>query len=181
MRICVASRIPKIVPSMVTVSSSRSCRTSASLSGVRSFISICHLSVRGNDGGRALSAPALDVHGNRVVADVRVRPLDVHRECRRAATETLRADAGLIDVIEKLALESRDLGVRIYGSDLAKRTGFFCEPDRDIGRAAQADAHNHGRARFRARFENALQYEFLDALAALRWIQHPEKAHILRA
>src|SRR2546425_8281602 len=104
MRIWVASRMPKITPLMVTVSSRCNCRISASASGVFSStcaIGVGHLSVGCDRGVRTLAAPALDIHRHRILADVGVRPLYVHRQRRGFAAEALRPDAGLINRLQQ--------------------------------------------------------------------------------
>src|SRR5579864_2313591 len=121
MRICVASRMPNTVPFTRTVSSSLSLRTSASLSGgsrrCSAILGPGHRAVSSDDDCSPLAAPALDVDGHRVLADVRVRPLDVDRHGGGAAAQPLRANARVVDLRQKVLLERCHVGIGVAAAD----------------------------------------------------------------
>ena len=58
--------------------------------------------------------PALHVDGHGIAGDVGPGGLDVHGEGGSVAAETLRADAGLVDDVEKFFLESSHLRIRVF-------------------------------------------------------------------
>src|ERR1043166_7425847 len=93
------------------------------------------------------------------MTDVRVGPFDVHGQGGGCAAKALRADAGLVDLVEKLTFERGYVGVRVGRPDLAEGAGFFRKLHGHVRRAAEPDTDDHGRARLRARFENALRSE----------------------
>ena len=68
---------------------------------------------RGYFGAAALGAPALHVHSHGVARDVCPGGFNVHRQGRGIAAKPLRADAGLIDSVEKFLFQGRDLWIGI--------------------------------------------------------------------
>src|SRR6478672_2263064 len=122
MRIWVASRMPMMWPWMVTVSPARNARTVAS--SVGKVISWCAMAiplrfpvvvdgaVTEDVGAGAAGRPALVVDGHRVQGDVGVCLLDVHRQHGGVAAQSHRADAGLVQEAEQLALQGSH--VRIW-------------------------------------------------------------------
>src|SRR5690242_10220592 len=98
---------------------------------------------------------------------MRVRPLDMHGQSRGGSTEPLRADSRPIDLSQQLALKLRYIGIRVPRTDRPERACLLSKLHRDIRSAAQANAHDHRRARPRARFEDALQHKLDDAFTAL--------------
>src|SRR3989304_2432755 len=140
----VASRSPNNVSCKVTWSPTRSLRTSASLTGSRmSWLVIAlepELDALGREGcPRATGGVALDVDGDRVHGDVGRRRLDVHRERRRIAAESLRADAEAVDRLGQFLLQLRPFRVVAGGAERPRRRhlGEMCA---QIRGAADADA-----------------------------------------
>ncbi len=56
---------------------------------------------------------AVEVHGHREGGDVRRVALDVYRQCRLRSAVARRADAGRVDLLQKLPLQLRQLRVRV--------------------------------------------------------------------
>src|SRR5712672_1260354 len=108
-RIRLASRTPKITPSRSTESPTRSWRIFSSVSGVvKEYSGIFdllkpkfHFAVWRDFRPPPLRSPALHVHRYRIAGDMRPRRFNVHCQRRGVATEALRADASLVDRIEK--------------------------------------------------------------------------------
>src|ERR1043166_1719473 len=87
--------------------------------------------------GRAPGRPALVVDGDGVERHVRVRVLDVAVEDGDVAAEPHRADPGLVQELEQLLLELRDVGVgfgppidtRIRSGSPSPSTSANAQPD----------------------------------------------------
>src|SRR5436853_3779657 len=125
MRICVRSRMPMMWPCTVTSSPARSLRISFSsvMGNVTSCVAISRLPVEvggavgGDVRGRAARGPALVVDGDGVERHVRVGVLDVDGERGHVAAEPHRPDSGLVQELEQLALQLRDLRVGVGRPD----------------------------------------------------------------
>ena len=129
-----------------------------------------------NDGFGARPTPALNIHGNWILTDVRVSPLDVDGERSRGTAKSLRTDARLIDRFQEPCFQLRDFGVRVVRADLAESACVFGQLQSNVRCSAKAYADNHRRTRPRAGFKDASQNEALHANGAFGRIQHPEKA-----
>src|SRR5580765_6570690 len=136
--------------------------------------------VSGDVRGRAAGGPALVVDRDGVEGHVRVRVLDVAVEDGHVAAEPHRADAGLVQQAHQLVLELRDNRVAVARAD---RPGdrLLGEIHRVVGRAADADADDPGRARLAAGADDRLEYELLDPLHAVGGDAHLQEAHVLGA
>src|SRR2546426_10813629 len=126
-RICVRSRMPMMWPSTRTSSPARSSRIASSVVGnvrcldERSKLTVVlHLTVRRDVRARAARGPALVVDRDRVQRHVRVRVLDMARKHGDVAPEAHRADARLVQQLEELFLELRDVRVGIARADRAR-------------------------------------------------------------
>ena len=130
--------------------------------------------------GRAAGGPALVVDGDRVEGHVRVRVLDVAVEDGYVAAEPHRADPGLVQQAHQLVLE---LGHDRIGVARADRPGdrLLGEVHRVVGRAADPDADDPGRARLAAGADDRLEHELLDPLHAVGGDAHLQEAHVLGA
>src|SRR5665647_2632924 len=183
MAIWVASRMPITVPSMRSfwpACSSR--RASRSAIGNLSLSSeaIGDLPLRRDDGAGTACRPALQVHGHRVLGDVRVRVLDVHAEHGGAAAQAHGADAELVGGRIQLVFEGRDDRVVAVRAERAQN-GLFGQRRTEVGGAAQADADDGRRARLGAGVDDALEHELLHGADAVGRDEHLEEAHVLRA
>src|SRR5947199_4675748 len=111
-----ASRIPKSVPSIVTVSFTRSARTCASVTGIWKVWCVISEAVlhagRRERRGCAARRMALHVHGDGIHGDVRGRDLDVHGERGGIAPEALRAHPERVDGFAERLLERGAFGIR---------------------------------------------------------------------
>ena len=128
----------------------------------------------------AARGPALVVDGDRVERHVRVRVLDVAVEHRHVAAEAHRPDAGLVQEAHQLVLELRDERVGVARADRA-RDRLLREVHRVVGRAADPDADDPGRARLAAGADDRLEHELLDPLHAVGGDAHLQEAHVLGA
>ena len=99
-----------------------------------------HFASRGNHRFGALSAPALHVHGDGVLTDVGVGPIDVHGERRGRSAKSLGADAGLVDLAQQFFFEKRDVGIGVLRADLAEAAGALGQAGCDVRRATETDA-----------------------------------------
>src|SRR6185369_17945881 len=112
--------MPKSVPLSVTVSSTTSARTCASVTGIAKScwaIAVARLSVAVLDafgaehGARAARRMTLHVDRNRIHRDVGRGDLDVHAERRRIPAQSLRPDAEQVHRFRELRFESRAVGI----------------------------------------------------------------------
>ena len=71
-----------------------------------SFVFDC--AIRFYNPGGSFAAPALHIDCDRILADVRVRPLDIHRECRRQPTQSLRTETGRVDLFQEIPFKLGD-------------------------------------------------------------------------
>src|SRR5712691_6731000 len=130
--------------------------------------------------GRAAGGPALVVDRDGVERHVRVRVLDVAVQHRHVAAEPHGPDAGLVQQLEQLLLELRDVRIGIARAD-RPCDRLLREVHRVVRGAADADADDSGRARLAARSDDRLEHELLDPLHPVGGDAHLEKAHVLRA
>src|SRR3954469_9682861 len=187
-RICVRSRMPMMCPCTVTSSPARSFRISAGsvIGKVTSCVAISELPVEvggavGSDVRRgAAGGPAVVVDRDGVERHVRVGVLDVALEHGHVAAEAHRADAGLVEQAVELVLELRHERVGVAGSDGAGDR-FLGEVHRVVGRAADPDADDAGRARLPARVADRLGHELLYPADAVGGNAHLEETHVLGA
>src|SRR5919109_948823 len=169
MRMCERSRMPMMWPSTSTSSPALSSRIASSVVGkVRrlELAVILDLPVGGDVRGRAARGPALVVDGDRIEGHVRVGVLDVHLQHGDVAAETHRANAGLVQQLEQLLLELRDVRIGILRAD-GPRDRFLREIHRVVGAAADADADDPRRTRLSAGIDDRLEHELLDPLHAV--------------
>ncbi len=129
---------------------------------------------------RAARRPALVVDGHRVQRHVRVRVLDVAVEDGDVAAEPHRPDPGLVQQRGQLLLELRDLRVGVPRRH-RPRDRLLGEVHRVVGRAADPDPDDPGRARLPAGADDRLEDELLDPLHAVGGDAHLQEAHVLRA
>jgi hypothetical protein len=129
---------------------------------------------------RAARSPALVVDGDRVQGHVRVGVLDVALQHRDVPAEAHGPDPGLVQELEELLLELCHLGVRVARAD-GTRDRLLREVHRVIGRAADADSDDSGRARLAAGADDRVEDEALDPGHAVGRDAHLEEAHVLRA
>ena len=121
---------------------------------------------------------AVEVDGDREGGDVGRVALDVHRERRLGAAVARRADAGSVDLLQKLPL---DPGYLRVGVGLAGGAGerLFGELGRLLERAADADADGQGRARVRTGLLYGLHDKALRRGQALGRSEHLQRAHVV--
>src|SRR5215207_5892297 len=188
MRICVRSRMPMMWPWTVTSSPARSFMISAGsvIGKVTSCFASSELPIelevalRVDVYRRAPRGPALVVDRDRVQGHVRVRMLDVTLEHGHVAAEPHRADPGLVQETVELVLELCHDRVGVARTD-RPRDRLLREVHRVIGRAADADADDPGRAWLAARADDRLEHELLDPLHPVGRDAHLQEAHVLGA
>src|SRR4051795_11064162 len=175
MRIWVRSRMPMMWPCTITSSPARSFRISSGpeIGNVTSCVAIgsrlpvvvdCTVGAEVRRG--AASGPALVVHCDRVQPHVGVRVLYVVLQHGQVAAQAHRADAGLVQQLEQLVLELRDERIAVARPDRA-HDRLLGEVHRVVGRAADPDADDPGRARLAAGADDRLEHELLDPLHAV--------------
>jgi hypothetical protein len=81
----------------------------------------------------------------------------------------------LIDQLEQLFLENRDLRIRALASNEPETARLLRHRRRCVARAADADPHDHRRARIRAALEHALDHEPLDRPDPVGRLEHAEE------
>ena len=128
----------------------------------------------------AAGGPALVVDGDGIERHVRVRVLDMAVEDGDVAAEAHRADSGLVQEAHQLVLELRDDRVAVARADRAGDR-LLGEVHRVVGRAADPDADDPGRARLAAGADDRLEHELLDPLHAVGGDAHLQEAHVLGA
>src|SRR5262245_19111429 len=129
---------------------------------------------------RPLTAPALHVDRDRKLADVCMRPLDVHGQGGGHAAKSLRADAGLVDEVERLRFELSYERIGVVRTDPAEAARFLGQGSSDITGAAKADAQDGRRAGIGAGVEDAFEDELLDGLHAVGRLEHAQEAYVFR-
>src|SRR6266516_757293 len=106
--------------------------------------------------------------------------LDVALENGHVAAEPHGADPRFVQELEQLVLELGDDRVGIPRPD-RPRDRFLGEIHRVVGRAADPDADDPGRARLAAGADDRLEDELLDPLHAVGRDAHLQEAHVLGA
>src|SRR5687768_7068410 len=162
MAIWVASRMPKSVPSRVTVSFTRRARTAASSAGIwRTWwamsVPVPH-AVGADDGRCAPRGMALHVHGHGVHRDVGGGDLHVHGESGRIAAQPLGADAEAVHRLDEGLLEGRPLRIGARAAE-RPRGGLLGERHAEIRGAADPHADDGGGAGLAAGVEHAVDDE----------------------
>src|SRR5438093_1139029 len=126
------------------------------------------------------NAPLRSSGGSTPWSKMRICVLDVALQHGHVAAEAHRPDARLVQQLEELLLELRDVRIRVARPD-GTRDRLLGEIHRVVRGTSDADADDPRRARLAPRADDRLEHELLDPFHAVGRHTHLEEAHVLAA